>query len=288
MPAKFRWCAYVSDYPPHAEATSGNNYTLHGSPPFEVNGTKLGNSVNTYSGTIIALTDATGAPGIFPAAAGTQPNERGCAAGLVENSAGICVAPSAVGCNSNTLNLGVTSFTAGSEITIVGNGISQIWSRPVTATGCQKETFNGGTTNAPSADCRTTPGYAGDYFSGCAVLQYADVLCPAPWRVPTHYDFEKLDISMGGTGVTRTDAAFIDIHYVGQWGGHYRGACYPTGAAAAQGYYGIYLTCSAANTPLVSMRVMKMLSPTWAAAPSQIQPSGAADCTSGFGLRCVR
>jgi hypothetical protein len=224
MPAKFRWCAYVSDYPPHAEATSGNNYTLHGSPPFEVNGTKLGSSVKSYSGTITALTDATGAPGIFPAAAGQQPNERGCAAGLVVSTTGICITPAETLCNTGTFNFGTVSFTAGSEITIVGNGISQIWSRPVTAIGCQKNTYNGGSTFTPNVDCRTASEYAGDYFSGCAVMRYAGVLCPAPWRVPTRKDFINLDIAMGGSGVLRSnDGTFIIQNYMGKWAGQLAG-----------------------------------------------------------------
>ena len=38
VPAKFNWCAYVSDYPPNAEITRGTatngTYTLHGTHPF--------------------------------------------------------------------------------------------------------------------------------------------------------------------------------------------------------------------------------------------------------------
>jgi hypothetical protein len=229
MPAQFRWCAYVTDYPPHAEAAGGNSYTLHGSPPFEVNGTKLGSNVNTYSGTITALTDATGTPGIFPAAAGQRPNEVGCAAGLLVSTTGICITPAEAGCNSGTFDFGTVSFTAGSEITIDGNGKTQVWSRYVTATGCQKSTYNGGSVATPYVDCRNNPGYAGDLFSGCAVLQYGDVLCPSPWRVPIASDFVALDIGLGGTGETRIDATFIADKYITIFGMEYSGACLSTG-----------------------------------------------------------
>jgi hypothetical protein len=239
MPAKFNWCAYVTVYPPHAEAAGGNSYTLHGSPPFVINGTKLGSSVKTYSGTITALTDATGAPGIFPAAAGQPPNERGCATGLVEY-AGACVAPSAVNCNSSTLNLGTVSFSTTSEITIVGNGISQIWSRPVTATGCQKTTYNGGVKNAELSDCRNNPSYDGYLFSGCAVALHSEQLCPPPWRVPLTSDFINLDIGMGGNGTHRMDPTFKNAKYIGVWGAQYGGIGDTNGVLVRSGDSGWY------------------------------------------------
>jgi hypothetical protein len=241
MPTQFSWCAYVTDYPPHAEAAGGNSYTLHGSPPFEVNGTKLGSSVKTYSGTITALTDVTGAPGIFPAAAGQQPNERGCAAGLVEY-AGACVAPSTVNCHNSTLSLGAVSFTAGSEITIVGNGISQIWSWPVTAAGCQKTNYNGGVKNAELSDCRTNPSYAGDLFSGCAVALHSAQLCPPPWRVPLASDFKNLDRAMGGNGTNRLDPTLKNAKYVGVWGAQYGGIGNTNGVISRTGDSGWYST----------------------------------------------
>jgi hypothetical protein len=289
-PAKFSWCAYVTDYPPHAEAAGGNSYTLHGSPPFKVNGTKLGSSVKSYSGTITALTDATGAPGIFPEAAGQQPNERGCAAGLVVSTSGICVTPAEAGCNTGAFNFGTVSFTAGSEITIVGNGISQIWSRPVTSTGCQKTTYNGGSTTTPYVDCRTTPGYAGDYFSGCAVLRYADVLCPAPWRVPTRDDFKNLDLAMGGTGEDRIDAAFISANYLAKWSGQYNGVVWENNVIDYIGIEGSYW--GAGSMPYIYRcnAGLSFKSQLWATTDMQgmIRPNAYGSSTAGRVVRCVR
>jgi uncharacterized protein (TIGR02145 family) len=226
---QFNWCAYVSDYPPNVIAHSSNSYTLRGSPPFVINNNTLPVSQTTYSGTITSMTDATGAPGLFPAAAGEKTNGMGCIAGLVENIAdSVCRDPSFVHCNSSTLNLGTVSFTSGSEITIVGENISQIWSRPVTATGCQKTTFNGGTTYSANTDCRNNPGFSGDFFNGCAVLKYANQICPYPWRVPTANDYDKLINALGGK-LWENNQTFVQTKMRDVWGGSPAGECYETG-----------------------------------------------------------
>ncbi|MDR1680602.1 MAG: hypothetical protein LBS12_02310 [Prevotellaceae bacterium] len=62
---KFNWCAYVSDYPPNATVGAGF-YELHGTPPFEINGS-IAEPTRRYTGCITALTDATGCPGLIPA-----------------------------------------------------------------------------------------------------------------------------------------------------------------------------------------------------------------------------
>ena len=92
-----------------------------------------------------------------------------------------------------------------------------MWSRPVTATGCQKTTFNGGTAASVKSDCRTNPGYAGDYISWCAAVKYSDQLCPFPWHVPTAEDFCRLHQALTGAAcVDTTNAAWTNI-YVNQW-----------------------------------------------------------------------
>ncbi|MDR1681486.1 MAG: hypothetical protein LBS12_06875 [Prevotellaceae bacterium] len=64
--AKFNWCAYATDYPPNATLGAAH-YDLHGTPPFEINGSSLGSGVRTFSGECITtLTDATGCPGLIP------------------------------------------------------------------------------------------------------------------------------------------------------------------------------------------------------------------------------
>jgi uncharacterized protein (TIGR02145 family) len=63
---RFNWCAYATDYPPNAEEHAGG-YTLHGTPPFLINGS-IEEPTRTYDGgCITSLTDATGCPGWLPA-----------------------------------------------------------------------------------------------------------------------------------------------------------------------------------------------------------------------------
>ncbi|MDR0694556.1 MAG: hypothetical protein LBF81_04565 [Prevotellaceae bacterium] len=61
---KFNWCAYALNMPPQAVLQPDGSYKLQGTPPFTVNGTKLGNNVTTFGpGTCItSLSDATDNP----------------------------------------------------------------------------------------------------------------------------------------------------------------------------------------------------------------------------------
>jgi len=139
------------------------------------------------------------------------------------------------GCNTNPPNwggsLGTVSFhPQGHNVVIEGYGITQTWSGAVIATNCQKGTFNGGFIdwNNPNnsnfnADCRSNPDFPGDLFSWCAVVRFADQLCPYPWRVPTQQDFITLDIAMGGTGGLQTDLDFVNSNYITRWGGAFGG-----------------------------------------------------------------
>ena len=64
----FNWCAYGSDYPPNAVDNSSGGYALKGSPPFIITtsaGTTEVNATTFSGGTITALTDATGCPGVL-------------------------------------------------------------------------------------------------------------------------------------------------------------------------------------------------------------------------------
>jgi len=113
-------------------------------------------------------------------------------------------------------SLGAISF-ASSRMWQVGN---QTWSDAVTATACQKTTFNGGINGDFSSDCRSNPNQRGDFFSWCAVRRFANQLCPPPWRVPTQQDFISLDISLGNIGNIRNPGReFVTNNYVNRWGG---------------------------------------------------------------------
>ena len=151
------------------------------------------------------------------------------------------------GCNTNTpgwgTSLGTVSFASDGIWTITGQGITQIWSDAVTATACQKTTFNGGNhrTQNFNADCRSNPSQRGDLFSWCAVVRFQNQLCPAPWRVPTVQDFIDLDIAMGGIGEIRFDAPqFVQDNYITRWGGHFGGFCRSGGRLRDLGDWGNY------------------------------------------------
>jgi hypothetical protein len=247
VPAQFSWCAYATDYPPNVVIHGASSYTLRGSPPFVINGATLPASQSTYNDTITSFTDATGAPGRFPAPLNEPPNEMGCIAGLVEDPSGVCVEPSTVGCVNNTLDLGVVSFTAGTEVEIVGNGISQRWSRPVTATGCQKETYNYGNAYDVKSDCRTNPSYKSDLFNACAVIRYAENICPYPWRVPSADDARKLITAMGSNYEYGYDQEFVENKMLGIWGGELSGSCCLFDDKEWQDYYVEYATQSVRN-----------------------------------------
>jgi hypothetical protein len=65
---KFNWCAYGTDFPPNAKDNDSGGYNLKGSPPFILSTSNGPATVTTniYSGgTITALTDATGCPGVL-------------------------------------------------------------------------------------------------------------------------------------------------------------------------------------------------------------------------------
>ncbi len=93
------------------------------------------------------------------------------------------------------------------EVSFVSNQTWKVgdltWSDVVAATNCQKETFDGGSSNSRKpkfkADCRknTKPKY-GDLFSWCAIDRFSEQLCPQGWHVPTTSDFMELAKTLGG------------------------------------------------------------------------------------------
>jgi len=155
-------------------------------------------------------------------------------------SIAVTMPPVGYGCNGNLpgwgLSLGTVSFTTSQEWT-VGN---QIWSDAVTATACNKTSFNGGSANNSNADCRSNPGFSGDLFSWCAVMRFATILCPYPWRVPTQQDFIDMDIALNGDGrsIQRMDTASVS-RFINNWGGFFTGMCIEDGEIrySASGFY---------------------------------------------------
>ena len=199
----------------------------------------------------------------------------------------------ASGCNLNTPNwgesLGIISFYTPREWEISGMGITQIWSNAVSATACQKTTFDGGTMdrNNPensnfNADCRTNPGFPGDFFSWCAVVRFADVLCPYPWRVPTAQDFRDLDIALGGTGENRNAGwggqDFVAVAYISRWGGVFAG-CTRDGRLNP-GSFNCYWSISEHNTNYAINLIYSR--------SGGVRPQDRHRKTHGLAVRCVR
>ncbi|MDR0694887.1 MAG: hypothetical protein LBF81_06280 [Prevotellaceae bacterium] len=102
------------------------------------------------------------------------------------------------GCVISNITLGTVGFASTVTHVVSGAYGSQTWSAPVTATYCDKETLDG---HAPDdtyrADCRnnTDPAF-GHLFTWCLVVQYANEICPHPWRVPVKSDYEVLNSNM--------------------------------------------------------------------------------------------
>ena len=142
-------------------------------------------------------------------------------------------------CNDSTPgwgeSLGTVSFQTTKEWTISNNGVHQISSDAVTATACNKADFDGGSfpNSNFNADCRSSPGHLGKLFSWCAIIRFKEMLCPAPWRIPTNQDFIDLDKALGGTGQRRhqRDVTVRD-RYINDWGISFIGRCYSLGANA--------------------------------------------------------
>jgi len=190
------------------------------------------------------------------------------------------------GCNLNTPewgeSLGTVGFYTDTEWLIEGNYITQIWSDAVTATACQKTTFAGGSTEDFNADCRSNTGFNGDLFSWCAVVRFADELCPYPWRVPTAQDFVDLDIALGGTGMSRTDGTatpqFVTDNFITRWGGAFGTSDADT--PDDQGTWGIYWSQAEISTDIALGLGFSTNGHVWT--------NGSRSKGNSFMLRCVR
>ncbi|MCL2097999.1 MAG: Ig-like domain-containing protein [Bacteroidales bacterium] len=187
------------------------------------------------------------------------------------------------GVNNNTpgwgTNLGVVSF-ASTQTWTVG---SQTWSDAVQATNCNsKTTYNGGTLGDYNADCRSNPGYSGNFFSWGAVVRYRKQLCPDGWRVPSNADFAALDLALGGTGATRYDVTVRDKYLNATiWGGEYGGACLAAdGTPADQNTHGNYWSVNEFNQSTAYMLVYTL--------DGYVLPMNVTQKGIGVTLRCVR
>jgi len=191
-----------------------------------------------------------------------------------------------IGCNLEIpgfgVSLGEVSFASNQEWTIVGNGITQIWSDVVQAQNCRgRTTYHGGHWGSQNfyADCRSNPDQKGDLFTWCAVIRFQDELCPLPWRVPTQQDFIDLDRAFGGNDQNRTDVAIRDRYFT-DWGATYSGYCNQNGRLDTQGLWAFYWASTeyaAATASLLALDVNGFVGPRRDSVKYR-----------GFALRCVR
>jgi uncharacterized protein (TIGR02145 family) len=182
-------------------------------------------------------------------------------------------------CNSSVPGWGscLGDINRGKEWTISGNGVTQIWSDAVTATACNKTTFDGGSEGNYNADCRSNPDYPGDLFTWCAVVRFKDELCPAPWRVPTREDFIDLDKALGGQG--KDGDGDVEL-YIKAWGGAWSGWSNASGNVSTHGRFAIYWS----QTEISPTNGNKL----HLYSSGQIYARSSFEKNAGFALRCVR
>jgi len=200
------------------------------------------------------------------------------------------------GCNSNIPGWGDIALGASfatSETWIVGTGENeQEWSDAVIATACADRTaFVGGSSGNFNADCRNSAlndNFSGHYFSWCAVMRFADQLCPPAqgWRVPTAEDFTQLHLNLGYGAVPgiNTPVALIAESYMGLGpstnGGAWGGAWF-TGHAGNLGNEASSYWSSTDHTANVAIS----LHMTWQGVFNRATGN---QKQHGIGLRCVR
>jgi uncharacterized protein (TIGR02145 family) len=131
-------------------------------------------------------------------------------------------------------------------------------------------------------------------FSWQAVKDWANELCPYPWRVPTQQDFIDLDRALGGTGFNRTRppatpaparAAHDRVwnNYTNVWGATYAGFCTMHGELVGQDSWGVvYWSSTESNAVNASaLRIDNTAART-------INPREPLNKSNGRTVRCVR
>jgi uncharacterized protein (TIGR02145 family) len=201
----------------------------------------------------------------------------------------------------NHTNTDINSETT----TIAGTGgrPTQIWSGAVQAGNCRKgnatdgNQYHGGTSDNYSADCRQTLhafnnegiSLQGHYFSWCAVMRFANTLCPPGdgWRVPTQQDFINLDMNLNGTGANSQNVSARPVAYMpttgdvtnpqlgGTWGGS-RFTAYANELTLTNSFY--WSSTEFTTTDAFNLHYGSSL----------ILPQGHNGKSNGFQVRCVR
>jgi len=218
--------------------------------------------------------------------------------------------PTNTNINATTGTGAVTVVSRGGTSPVAGLPNTQTWSGHVFAQGCAKgnatngDAFIGGGTGDFNADCRQSlhsvtnrsAALSGDLFSWCAVMRFADVLCPAPWRVPTTEDFRNLHWILTGNVVTAGNSAPVAVHNSGlytltdaqgghnltnpaQVGGVWGGARFAGWASPLTVWNSRYWSSSEINATLAR---------TLSFDEHNVWPELPVTKNGGFALRCVR
>jgi uncharacterized protein (TIGR02145 family) len=159
----------------------------------------------TANGTTYTISGTPSVVGTFGYAV-TASHTNGCAGATSSGSLAVCHTPPPGAASTQTWTIG-----------------TQTWSAPIqiAPAGCTAAT-NFGSTNPPTTALYRNSGLVSEagylYNWKCANEQSA-ILCPSPWRIPSKDDIISLDISLGGTGKTRSNGS-NDIYdkYVNEWG----------------------------------------------------------------------
>ncbi|MDR2358442.1 MAG: hypothetical protein LBD87_01400, partial [Prevotellaceae bacterium] len=214
VPAKFNWCAYVSDYPPNA-VINGNSYTLKGTPPFVVNGSSLGAGVTSYSGgCITSITDATGCPGLFPVPTTTS---------LTANPTSICNGSSAIltavasGAASYSFDNG-SSWQASPTKTVTPTATTNYTLKVRSSVGCtstDSKTASIAVTNPSSRD--VAPNSCGCASGLTTVGGYCRNLSADGASTYTGCNVEVYEVAFGNSGYTRATAKTYCSNKGGGW-----------------------------------------------------------------------
>ncbi|MCL2027329.1 MAG: fibrobacter succinogenes major paralogous domain-containing protein [Bacteroidales bacterium] len=209
----------------------------------------------------------------------------------------VVASPYPTGCNfvatgRNNVTITSASFATDSVWTIPGTGgrPTQVWSDAVVSDQCEPrgDSYNGGSDPNFNVDCRaSTNGSGVHYFSWCAVMKHAAILCPSPWRVPTQQDFIDLDILLGGTGENRSvgsgengfTGTGTNQKYTGTGAGNWGGSRWTALSSPLSGANSSYWSSS---------ENIATLAFTLRYDASAVRPQFNGSKNTGFALRCVK
>jgi len=253
------------------------------------------------TGTTLTISGTPTMAGVYGFIVSATPTPEASTCPLVALNGTIFVMTPTAGCNRNTPGwgaggLGTITWGGNSDpeigaVTIPGTGgrSTQVWSRSVAASACNKTDFQGGSTANFNADCRSAlTAFYGNNFTWCAVMRFANQLCPPPFRVPTQQDFIDLDMNLGGSGSSISFAMLGQVftdhleQYIGsvlgQTGGIWNGFRFTAHTGTAALSTTAYWTSS--HNGSISQGVLM--------SAGSLNPQANVATSLGLALRCVR